>query len=339
MIDQMAPRTEGARAAVSARLRYWRRVVPAYFGSGASQITFWHDRPTLNPRAFGSELGEYYQDFVAKARYAGPFDEDGIPLLDYRGDLGRQYNPIAIAQYALANYNVHAQTGEIEPRERFLRVASWLASHLEKNRHDVWVWQHHFDFEYWQRLRAPWYSALAQGQGISALVRAHALTGDAAYLNAAARAFEAFAHDLEAGGVRHVDERGRWWLEEYVVQPPTHILNGFLWSLWGIRDFRLSTRDAYAAELYERCLSTVESSLPAYDLGYWSRYDLSPTALPMIASPFYHRLHIVQLRITHRLAARPVFKEYADRWARFELNRWSRGRALAQKALFKLAYF
>jgi len=262
-----------------------------------------------------------------------------VPLLDYRGDLGRQYNPIAIAQYALGNYNVHAQTGRSEARDRFLRAANWLAAHLEKNQHAVRVWQHHFDWEYWQPLRAPWYSALAQGQGVSALVRAHHLAGDAAYLRAATQAFEAFARDLDAGGVRHVDDRGRWWLEEYVVWPPTHILNGFLWSLWGVRDFQLATRDGYAAELYERCLATVEACLPRYDLGYWSRYDLSPTAIPMIASPFYHRLHIVQLQITHRLTARPGLLEYAERWAGFERNRWSRGRALAQKALFKLAYF
>jgi heparosan-N-sulfate-glucuronate 5-epimerase len=339
MIDTLVAGTGGARHAVGARLRYWRRILPAYFGRGASQITFWHDRPTLNPRAFGTDLGEYYQDFTTKADYAGPYDHDGVPLLDYRGSLGRQYNPIAIAQYGLANYNVHARTGRIEARERFLRVANWLATHLEKNRYDVWVWQHHFDWEYWRSLRAPWYSALAQGQGISALVRAHGLTGDPAYRHTATRAFESFTRNLDGGGVRHVDEQGRWWLEEYVVQPPTHILNGFLWSLWGVRDFQIATRDGYAAELYERCLATVESCLPAYDLGFWSRYDLSPTAIPMIASPFYHRLHIVQLRITHRLAPRPALLQYAERWERFEQNRWSRARALAQKALFKLAYF
>ena len=339
MIDTVMTRTGGAWEAIGARIRYWRRVVPAYFGAGASQISFWHDRPAPNPRAGGAILGEYYQDFAAKACYSGPYDRDGVPLLDYRGNLGRQYNPIAIAQYALANHDVYRQTERVEARERFLGAASWLATHLERNPHGVWAWHHHFDWEYWQRLRAPWYSALAQGQGISALVRAHQLTGEPDYLRAAAKAFEAFARDLDAGGVRHVDDRGRWWLEEYVVSPPTHILNGFLWSLWGVLDFRLATGDAYAAELYERCLATIESSLPRYDLGFWSRYDLSPTAIPMIASPFYHRLHIVQLRITHRLAPRPALAEYAERWARFELNRWSRGRALAQKALFKLAYF
>ena len=30
--------------------------------------------------------------------------------------------------------------------------------------------------------------------------------------------------------------------------------------------------------------------------------------------PFYHRLHIVQLRIMHRLTGNPIFGRYADRW-------------------------
>ena len=43
--------------------------------------------------------------FQGKAAYAGPFDSAGVPLLDYRGDIGRQHNPIAIAQYGLARFN------------------------------------------------------------------------------------------------------------------------------------------------------------------------------------------------------------------------------------------
>src|SRR6267142_1467999 len=214
MAEVVASRAEASWKTLGARIDYWRRILPAYLGIGVSQLTFWHDQPELNRRAVGTALGEYYQNFAAKATYGGPYDADGIPLLDYRGHLGRQYNPIAIAQYALANYNVHAQTRSGDALARFLRATRWLVTNLERNSHGVWVWHHHFDWEYWQRLRAPWYSALAQGQGISALVRAHHMTGDSAYLNAAIRAFESFARDLDDGGVRHVDDHGDWWLEE-----------------------------------------------------------------------------------------------------------------------------
>ena len=48
---------------------------------------------------------QYFMRFRGKAHYAGPFDAGGIPLLDYRGHIGRQYNPIAIAHYGLARFN------------------------------------------------------------------------------------------------------------------------------------------------------------------------------------------------------------------------------------------
>jgi hypothetical protein len=39
-----------------ARFRYLRRVAAAYLGSGPSQLTFWHEPPETNPRAFDEPL-------------------------------------------------------------------------------------------------------------------------------------------------------------------------------------------------------------------------------------------------------------------------------------------
>jgi len=50
--------------------------------------------------------------FIAKADYPGFYDDKGIPMLDYHGTVGLQYNPIAIAQYGLGNYNLYYRTGE-----------------------------------------------------------------------------------------------------------------------------------------------------------------------------------------------------------------------------------
>ena len=35
--------------------------------------------------------------FESKANYNGHYDNNGIPLLNYHGDIGLQYNPIAIS--------------------------------------------------------------------------------------------------------------------------------------------------------------------------------------------------------------------------------------------------
>ena len=322
------------------RLAYYQRILSAYVLGGNSQLTFWHEHPEANPQARNDQLGEYYMTFAQKADYAGPFDEAGVPLLDYRGQLGLQYNPIAIAQYGLGNYNLLDHGSDLQlRRDRFLAASDWLVKHLERNSHGIWVWNHHFDWEYRDTLKAPWYSGLAQGQGISLLLRARRQTGDAKYLEAAQRAFTSLLRSTSDGGVLFTDDRGDTWIEEYLVDPPTHILNGMIWASWGVYDYFLATGDAQARALFDRVIRTLRNNLARYDLGFWSLYEQSGTRLKMIASPFYHRLHIVQLRILHQMTGQTIFREFADRWEAYAQSGARRFAALCYKSAFKLCYY
>ena len=322
-----------------ARLRYLRRVAAAYLGSGPSQLTFWHERPETNPNAFAEPLGEYYQSFFTKADYAAHTDADDVPMLDYRGHVGQQYNPIANAKWGRGNWNLWRPTGDADRRRRWTLAADWLVENLSPNPVGVPVWKHHFDWEYRDTLRAGWYSALAQGQGLSLLCRAHRATGDARYRDAADAAFGAMTVPTGEGGVLIRDGDDGAWLEEAVVNPPTHILNGFLWAMWGVHDYALA-RDARAAwALLGACTRTLRRNLPAFDCGFWSLYEQSGTRLPMLASPFYHGLHVNQLAITARLLDEPEFERWSERWNCYAKSGWCRRRALAQKVLFKALYY
>jgi heparosan-N-sulfate-glucuronate 5-epimerase len=332
---------------IAQRLHYYNRILSAYLTSQKSQLTFWHDTPEENLRATVDALGEYYMAFSQKAHYTAHLDAAGIPMLDYRGKIGLQYNPIAISQWGLGNYNWFRQTQDSqdqnlknqEYRRKFLAASDWLVSHLEQNFSGVWVWNHYFDWEYRDTLKAPWYSGLAQGQGISLLVRAYAETGNAEYLDSARRAFDSFLKSTTEGGVIFHDERNQSWVEEYIVSPPTHILNGFIWAAWGIRDYFLATKDGDAEELFEQVVKTLLSNLPKYDLGFWSLYEQSGTRLPMLASRFYHKLHIVQLRVMYRLTGQELFADFADRWQAYADRRSNRARALCYKSIFKLCCY
>ncbi len=321
------------------RLSYYRRIFSAYVLGGDSHLTFWHETPAENPTASSTELGEYYMLFAEKADYRGPHDAFGIPQLDYHGHIGLQYNPIAIAQFGLGNYNLWKRGGDPGRRTKFFLVADWLLSHLEQNARALSVWNHHFDWEYRDTLKAPWYSALAQGQGISVLVRAYKESGEARYLEGARQAFASFQQPIDSGGVAFTDSAGDLWFEEYIVSPPTHILNGFIWALWGTYDYYLATRDNTAQDLFLRGVRTLVRNLERYDLGFWSLYELSGTRLPMVASRFYHQLHIVQLRIMHRLTEEVKFAIVADRWEGYAHSRRNRTRALCYKSAFKLCYY
>jgi heparosan-N-sulfate-glucuronate 5-epimerase len=321
------------------RVNYYRRIFRSYLIPGQSPLTFWHETPQVNLSAAFDGLSEYYMPFSAKADYPGHHDSTGIPMLNYHGRIGLQYNPIAIAQWGLGNHSLYRKTQRPERKKKFLAAGDWLCVHLEPNPQGFWVWNHYFDWEYRTTLKSPWYSGLAQGQGISLLVRAYAETGSTKYLDAAKLAFRSFLVSTGEGGVSFTDESGDLWFEEYIVSPPTHILNGFIWASWGVRDFALATGDSSAHELFNRAVATLRANLPRYDLGFWSLYEESGTRLPMLASSFYHRLHIVQLQVMHRLTGERVFSDYADRWEGYAQSRSRRTRALCYKGAFKLCYY
>lgn len=321
------------------RLSYYRRIAAAYLTPCVSQLTFWHEPPEVNEHANRCELGQYYMTFHQKAMYAGQYDSSGIPMLDYHGKIGLQYNPIAIAQYGLGNLNLFLKTGQDSCRQKFLNVADWLLENLVPNRFGLSVWNHYFDWDYRDTLKAPWYSALAQGQGLSVLVRAFSETGQERYLQAAKRAFQVFSVTVDRGGVSYVDSEGNVWFEEYIVSPPTHILNGFIWATWGVYDYHLATHDQLANTLFQRSIQTLAANLKTYDVGYWSLYEQSGIRMKMLASPFYHSLHIIQLRILHALTGMEIFNHYAHTWDGYRQNPTKRLRALAHKSLFKLRYY
>jgi heparosan-N-sulfate-glucuronate 5-epimerase len=323
------------------RWHYYQRIFGAYLGSGQSHLTFWHETPEINPHATANQLGEYFMLFRQKADYAGHHDDSGIPMLDYHGAIGLQYNPIAIAQWGLANYNRFCETGDSARWQKTLNAADWLTANLEQNAHGLWVWNHHFDWDYRDTLKSPWYSGLAQGQGVSLLLRAHAhsQTKDNKYQQAAGKAFVALTRPMAEGGVLFEDQQENLWIEEYLVDPPTHILNGFMWALWGVFDFWLARADASAKEIFDRGVDTLIRNLDHFDTGYWSLYEQSGTRLKMLAGPFYHQLHIVQLRVMSKLTGDDRFAAVAERWQGYAQRHSNRTRALVEKSIFKLLHY
>ncbi len=155
-VERNAPTSEvlRIRSSVGTRLLYLARVLRVYAHRRSGPLSFWYEKPEVNERAFGGD--EYFMTFAGKARYKGPFDAAGIPLLDYQGDIGRQHNPIAIAQYGLARFNRWCGDADAgDDRAAWTGVADWLARELRPNGHGVPVWMHDFDWPYRQLLRVP----------------------------------------------------------------------------------------------------------------------------------------------------------------------------------------
>lgn len=321
------------------RLNYFKRIFKVYLTKDKGYLNFWHEYPAVSERITKETIGPYYMTFKDKANYTGPKDKDGIILFDYYFDIGRQYNPLAVAQYGLGHYNLYLETGDKKHLEIASVQADWLIDGLEPNKFGLNVWKHKFPWHYKQNLASGWFSAHSQGTGVSLLARLYKETNNFKYLEAAEKAFPSLAAEIKNGGTRFIDNENNSWLEEYLIVPPTHILNGFLWALWGVWDFYLLTKSSEAENLFNACVLTLKNNIKKYDVGFWSLYDLSKQSMKMIASPFYHKLHIVQLRATSIISGEPIFEEYASKFENYEKKWLNRGRALSCKAIFKIFYF
>ena len=123
-------------------------------------------------------------------------------------------------------------------------------------------------------LRPGWYGAMCQGQAISVLVRAAQLSGDTKYLQAALQAVKVFSVPSDQGGVKAVFLDKYPWYEEYPTNPPTFILNGFMYSLLGLYDLKSVSSSRQVSALFNTGIESLAAMLPLYDSGSSTFYDL-----------------------------------------------------------------
>jgi hypothetical protein len=180
---------------------------------------------------------------------------------------------------------------------------------------------------------------MAQGEAVSLLVRSAVSLQRAEYFEAATRAAKPLL-DPASGLVSHTMDGPV--LEEYPTQPPSHVLNGWVFALWGLYDLasagHTSREAAAAASQFDSGATALAARLRLYETCRgWSRYDLYPHRISHVASPFYQRLHVAQLRAMAIL--RPDLDEFASRADRWEAALGSVPSvtiSLARKAAFRM---
>jgi hypothetical protein len=242
---------------------------------------------------------------------------------------------IALAQYGLGAYE-RWLAGEGEEWLATARgAADMMCDHQVDGGARDGAWEQRFDLPHTYDLRAPWISAMAQGEGASLLVRLYAADAEERYAEAARRALGPLAVPSEEGGTSALLD-GLPFPQEYPTSPPSSVLNGGIFAMWGWHDVGLALDDAGARASFEDAVDTLAHNLHRWDNGWWSLYDLYPHPFPNPASFAYHELHIAQLRAMDRIAPRPQFAETAARFERYERSRAGRTRAFATKAAFRL---
>lgn len=165
-----------------------------------------------------------------------------------------------------------------------------------------------------------WYSAMAQGQAMSLLVRAYHRTSNSKYLQAALRATRPFLVPSSEGGVLAKFADKYDFYEEYPTTPSCFVLNGFIYSLIGLYDLaQVAPADSAkdAQRLYDAGLQSLKAMLTLYDTGSGTIYDLRHFTLgvaPNLARWDYHATHINQLLLLSTIDSDPLWEQTAKRW-------------------------
>jgi hypothetical protein len=244
----------------------------------------------------------------------------------------RLVHPISIAQLGLGAWQIAAEDAE------WLEVVAITSEWIVAEQDDEGQVPFEFAYPHTFDLKPPWYSAMAQGEAASLLCRA-AVSLDRPELAQAAERAASSLVSPDSPVVAATDDGPV--LQEYPTDPPAHVLNGWIFALWGLYDVALAGGGlaARARADFERGVETLVARLPRYDTGRqgsWSRYDLFPHRLVHVTSPFYHRLHIEQLCALNELIGHPLFLETAQRWERGLEQPFLRGQAVARKVAFRV---
>ena len=140
-------------------------------------------------------------------------------------------------------------------------------------------------------------------------------TGDSTYIEIARTTFLSFRRlrgDARPWTVFE-DSCGCYWVEEYPAKRPSRTLNGFIAAVLGLYDYYQLTGDEVAGATLADGLSTLKNYIPCY------RRPGKPSFYGLTFGHYeinYHRLHIRQIRMLHRMTGDPFFSEWADSFAR-----------------------
>lgn len=284
------------------------------------------DRYILAKDFHSKILGYYYFVFQEERVSTGKdqkliskFDENGIPVNKTYIDVTEKeyvYFPISIGQMGLSIFHTYLKTKSESDKNRFLKFVMWFYENADKSDNLGVRWLTDVSLPQYKNA-GPWQSAFAQSRGISILLRGYQITGDDRFAEMAARAIIPFTKPVSDGGIIQYTKWGPFY-EEYISSTPTLVLNGMVFSLFGINDYiRVFPKNELANKIFDDGLKTLENILPEYDLGYWSRYNLCDADwYPKIdpATISYQRLHIWQLSLLWKLTNNDTFKHYADRF-------------------------
>lgn len=274
----------------------------------------------------GSVRG-YYIDFRAKTESPAWPPPDQLPMEDQLF--------VVMAQWGLGAYEHYLHERDASWLSAAEAVCEYLVGVQTQDGARAGAWIHRASLRHTFDVGPNWISAMAQGEGASLLVRVHLETGKQAYADAARLALRPVDIPTVQGGAMAPLDDG-FIPEEYPTSPPSMVLNGAIFALWGYYDVATALGDDRARARFDLGVATLAQNLWRWDTGHWSRYDLHPHPIKNLATPAYHELHANQLRAMQFVAPREEFAVTAERFARYASSHLRVAWAVAHKVFFRM---
>lgn len=255
---------------------------------------YWHPRLISRNCDFEFYKYKYYLDFSPKGIY--PFYlQEGLPIVEMNGK-GRLFS-ITIFNYGIGLIDLHSKNYSLIPNIQ--AVLDWALINQESDG----SWRNNYRVPFFN-LESGWTSAMSQGLGISFLFRCYNLNL-ISKVEAITR-MENAKNFMMNSELNSPTEYGNV-LQEF-GGTKENVLNGFIFSIYGIRDYCQLINDF---SLFDSYIDTLTKILFKYKIiAGWSYY----TTTKIISSTFYHQLHIDMMNSLFHLTKKEIFKKQADNW-------------------------
>jgi len=269
-------------------------------------------------------------------------DESGVPFTDYGRynniDIGIQRSILSVAECGLW-YMEYLQKrskpidgksvlisrewdhvfnesrlpkNEDDAYNRMINCSEWLLNNIHRfDNFSAWMYPYPFSYN----THADWKSAHAQAVGMQFLARVARLYGESCYQEPIEELLRAFEQPVSKGGLLEVSPGGNFWFAKFADsqnQSP-RILNGHMFAVLGLIDISQLLSIKKAKTLADSGAEAITESLPKYDLGYWSAYDIFGKPAPLQ----YHRIHILQLSRLFAIYGVDKYLNYHDIFVRY----------------------
>jgi D-glucuronyl C5-epimerase C-terminus len=239
-----------------------------------------------------------------------PQDSSGVIMYRFAGDGRLYYHPVQMAQMGLILVDNYRSSGIRAYLDRAVAIANRMRAEGVAARGGLYL-PYRFPWVHGDDMGLPWYSGMAQGQALSFYIRLYGLRGRQVDLDTARLLYHTMTitDRSRRPWVSYIDGSGYLWYEEYPQATPDHVLNGFDFSIFGLYDYWLATRDTSVRTHLQAALTTVRAYVARYRVpGGISYYCLGHK----VQMANYHALHIRQLRSLAAISSDPYFASMAE---------------------------